>query len=97
MCSSYICVCVCVCVCVSIIGLTEHTDRGRARVGLTNQDRAKQAYIGRQTYRQAGPISTDIQRQSPVCVRVCVSVCTQEEEIYKVSLAKEELMRKVGC
>ncbi len=28
--------CVCVCVCVSI-GLTEHTDRGLARVGLTNQ------------------------------------------------------------
>ncbi len=31
-----------VCVCVSI-GLTEHTDRGLARVGLTNQDRTKQA------------------------------------------------------
>ncbi len=28
-------VCECVCVCVSI-GLTEHTDRGLARVGLTN-------------------------------------------------------------
>ncbi len=36
---------VCVCVCVSI-GLTEHTDRGLARPGLTNQDRTKQAYIG---------------------------------------------------
>ncbi len=30
-------------VCVSI-GLTEHTDRGLARVGLTNQGRAKQEY-----------------------------------------------------
>ncbi len=35
--------------CVSI-GLTEHTDRGLARVGLTNQDRTKQAYRGRKAY-----------------------------------------------
>ncbi len=33
------CVCVCVCVCR---GLTEHTDRGLARVGLTNQGKTKQ-------------------------------------------------------
>ncbi len=39
------CVRLCVCMCVSI-GLTEHTDRGLARVGLTNQDRTKQTYIG---------------------------------------------------
>ncbi len=45
-------------VCVSI-GLTEHTDRGHARVGLTNQDRTKQAYIGRKAYKR-------------VCVCVCV-------------------------
>ncbi len=38
-----VCVRVRVCVCVSI-GLTEHTDRGLARVGLTNPMRTKQAY-----------------------------------------------------
>ncbi len=52
--------CVCVCVCVSI-GLAEHTDRGLARVGLTNQDRTKQTYKGRKAY--------------SVCVCVCVSSC----------------------
>ncbi len=57
---------VCVCVCVSI-GLTEHTDRGLARVGLTNQDRTKQAYRGRKALRQAGSMC--------VCVCVCVCVC----------------------
>ncbi len=51
------------------IGLTEHTDRGLARVGLTNQDRTKQEYIGRKAYRQAGP------RHAVVCVCVCVRVC----------------------
>ncbi len=35
---------VCVCVCVST-GLTEHTDRGRTRVGLTNQDRTNQECV----------------------------------------------------
>ncbi len=47
-------------VCVSI-GLTEHTGRGLARVGLTNQDKTKQAYIGRKAY--------------SVCVCVCVRGC----------------------
>ncbi len=53
-----LCVCVRLCVgpCVSI-GLTEQTDRGLARVGLTNQIRTKQVYIGRKAY---------------VCVCVCV-------------------------
>ncbi len=33
------------------IGLTEQTDRGQARVGVTNQDRAKQGYRGTKAYR----------------------------------------------
>ncbi len=48
------------CVCVPI-GLTEHTDRGLARVGLTNQDRTKQGYRGRCVC---------------VCVCVCAHVTT---------------------
>ncbi len=40
--SQRVCVCVCVYMCVSI-GLTEHTDKRLARVGLTTQDGGRKA------------------------------------------------------
>ncbi len=74
------CVYLCMCVCV-LISLTEHTDRGLARIGLTNQDMTKQAYRGRKAYTQAGPTCVC----NCVCVCVCACVC--------VSLACRALRR----
>ncbi len=59
-----------VCVCVSI-GLTDHTDRGLARFGLTNVRTGQ----GRERGRLAGKIMQASHRQAGSRVCVCVCVC----------------------
>ncbi len=87
------CACVCACVrvrvCVHVcmlIGLTEHTDRGLARVGLTSQDRAKQE--------DRGCVCVCV----CVCVSMCVCVCVCADTLNSTSLiAMQTCVRHKVC